>query len=53
MDKNQELKNFNLVKIILMLAIVFYHSMLMFAGADWGPDKTVCNRRSIIETESN
>lgn len=41
MDKNQELKNFNLVKIILMLAIVFYHSMLMFAGADWGPDKTV------------
>ena len=37
MNKALELKNCTSIKSILMLMIVLYHSMVMYAGGTWGP----------------
>lgn len=37
MDRGQELKNCTPIKAILMLTIVLYHSMRIFARGTWGP----------------
>ena len=37
MEKINELKNCTPIKTILMLIIVLYHSMIIYAGGSWGP----------------
>lgn len=36
LNRIKELKNYTPIKIILMVIVVLYHSMIIYAGGTWG-----------------
>lgn len=46
--KRKELATMKIIKDILMVLVVLYHSMLCSAGGDWGPEEAY-NTSSIFQ----
>ena len=45
--KRKELATMKIIKDILMVLVVLYHSMLCSAGGDWGPEEAYNTSRSL------
>jgi hypothetical protein len=50
--KRKELATMKIIKDILMVLVVLYHSMLCSAGGDWGPEEAYNTSRALYYISS-
>ena len=50
--KSKELATMKIIKDILMVLVVLYHSMLCSAGGDWGPEEAYNTSRALYYISS-